>query len=60
MEEQLGEGAFGVVYRGKHKPTNMEIAVKMLPRRDGTADEETMREIQVREEMEWGMKRERH
>jgi len=47
LEDKLGEGAFGAVYRSVHKPTGMEIAIKLLPRREGGADEETMREIEV-------------
>ena len=47
LVEQLGEGAYGVVWRGVHKPTQLEAAVKLLPRREGMADEETMHEIEV-------------
>jgi len=47
LEDQLGEGAYGVVWKGKHRPTKMELAIKLLPRREGLADEETMREIEV-------------
>ena len=36
-----------MVWKGTHKPTTMEVAIKLLPRREGEADEETMREIEV-------------
>ena len=56
LGEQLGEGAFGVVYKAKHKKTGVNVAVKVINKRSGfgdasgaTTDEMVRREVAVLE-----------
>jgi len=50
IEEELGQGQFATVFKGKHKKTGRVVAIKMIDRKDTGADvtqSATDKEIQI-------------